>query len=90
MRLPKTLIFIQSILDDPNPECCLNEKAGNLYYMDRKKYEETAREFTLKYGNFRTFENQLKERGILDSKISVRVAREEEKEIVRNLLEKYQ
>ena len=49
----------QSILDDPNPYDPLNEKAAKLYIENRKKYEETAKEYTLKYATFLNLENDL-------------------------------
>ena len=59
MTKGKIFISIQSILDEPNPDTFLNEKAAKLYKEDRKKYEETVKEYTVKYANFLNFENKL-------------------------------
>jgi len=59
MTLWKNIINIQSILDGPNPDIFLNEKAAKLHKKDRKKYEETAKEYTVKYANLLNFENEL-------------------------------
>ena len=59
MTLGKSIINIQSILDGPNPDIFLNEKATKLYKKDRKKYEETAKEYTVKYANLLNFGNEL-------------------------------
>ena len=59
MTLPKTILSVQSILDDPNPDVFLNENAAKLYKENRKKYEETVKEYTLKYASFLNLENEL-------------------------------
>jgi len=35
------------------------KEASKLYKEDRKKYEETVKEYTAKYANFLNFENEL-------------------------------
>jgi ubiquitin-conjugating enzyme E2 D/E len=57
--LGNIVLSIQSILDDPNPDDFLNEKAAKLYKENRKKYEETAKEYTLKYATFLNLQNEL-------------------------------
>ena len=59
LSLAKFFLSCQSILDDPNPYDHLNEKAAKLYIEDRKKYEETAKEYTLKYATFLNLQNEL-------------------------------
>ena len=59
MTLQKTILSVQSILDDPNPDVFLNENAAKLYKENRKKYEETVKEYTLKYASFLNLENEL-------------------------------
>ena len=59
LTLGKVVQSIQSVLDDPNPDDFLNEKAAKLYKENRKKYEETAKEYTLKYATFLNLENDL-------------------------------
>ena len=62
MTLMKMILTVQSILDEPDPDnCCLNEIASKLYKENKKKYEETVKEYTSKYANFITFQNQLKD-----------------------------
>ena len=59
LTIGRIVISIQSILDEPNPDTFLNERAAKLYKEDRKKYEETVKEYTVKYANFLNFENEL-------------------------------
>ena len=59
MTIGSIAISIQSILDEPNPETFLNERAAKLYKEDRNKYEKTVKEYTAKYANFLNFENEL-------------------------------
>ena len=59
LTIGRIVISIQSILDEPNPDTFLNERAAKLYKEDRKKYEETVKEYTVKYANFLNFDNEL-------------------------------
>ncbi|KAF8565793.1 hypothetical protein P879_11018 [Paragonimus westermani] len=43
------LLSICSLLTDPNPDDPLCPEIARLYKLDRKKYSETAREWTQKY-----------------------------------------
>ena len=43
---------IQSLLDDPNPDIFLNEKAAKLFKDDRKIYDKTVREYTSVFANY--------------------------------------
>ena len=43
------LLSICSLLCDPNPDSPLMGDIAALYKADRKKYEQTAREWTNKY-----------------------------------------
>ena len=45
----RVLISIQSLLTDPNPDDPLVGDIARVYKGDRKKYNETAQEWTLKY-----------------------------------------
>ena len=47
MTIDKIAISIQSILDEPNPDTFLNERAAKLYKEDRKTYEKTVKEYTV-------------------------------------------
>ena len=55
----KVILSVQSLLDSPNPDDFLNQKASKLYKENRYKYEETVKEYTSKYANFISFENEL-------------------------------
>lgn len=46
------LFSICTLLTDPNPDEPLVPEIGRQYKKDRKKYEETAREWTLKYATW--------------------------------------
>ena len=51
---------IQSLLDDPNPDNFLNEIAANLFKKDRKIYDETVREYTSQFANYKIFLEDIK------------------------------
>ena len=55
------IILIRSWLNEPNPDDFLNLEASELYKKDRKKYEETVKEYTSKFANYSIFQNRLKE-----------------------------
>ena len=55
----KTIISVQSLLDDPNPDDFLNEEAAKLLKKDKKKYEITVKNYTSQYANYLIFENEL-------------------------------
>ena len=56
----KIIYSIQSLLDDPNADDFVNEEAAKLYKENKEAYEYTVREWTLKYANFDTVQNDLK------------------------------
>ena len=58
--LDKIIYSIQSLLDDPNPDEFVNEKAAKLYKENKSEYEKTIRNYTSKYANFETVQNELK------------------------------
>ena len=60
VRFNKIIISIQSLLDDPNVDIFINQEAAKLYKENKKDYENTVREWTLKYANFDTVQNELK------------------------------
>ena len=43
------LLSVCSLLTDPNPDDPLVPEIARLFKTDRKKYEDTAREWTRKY-----------------------------------------
>ena len=59
-RFEKIIYSIQSLLDDPNADDFVNEEAAKLYKENKEAYEYTVREWTLKYANFDTVQNDLK------------------------------
>ena len=60
MRFNSIILSIQSLLDDPNANECVNAEAGKLYKENKEAYENTVREWTIKYANFNTVQNELK------------------------------
>ena len=49
LTISKVLLSISSLLTDPNPDDPLVPEIANIYKQDRKKYDETAKEWTKKY-----------------------------------------
>ena len=49
LTITKVLLSLSSLLTDPNPDDPLVGDVARVYKKDRKKYEKTAREYTLKY-----------------------------------------
>lgn len=45
----QVLLSICSLLTDPNPDDPLVPEIAHIYKTDRRRYEETAREWTRKY-----------------------------------------
>ena len=60
----KIIYSIQSLLDDPNPDNFLNEIAANFYKKDRKIYDETVREYTSRFANYKIFLEDIKNMNI--------------------------
>ena len=56
----KIIFSIQSLLDDPNVDEFVNAEAAKLYKENKEAYENTVREWTIKYANFDTVQNELK------------------------------
>ena len=59
LSFDKTIISVQSLLDDPNPDDFLNEEAAKLLKEDEKKYEITVKNYTSQYANYLIFKNEL-------------------------------
>ena len=55
----KIIISVQSLLDDPNPNDFVNEKAAKLYKENIHEYEQTVRQYTSKYANFEAVQKEL-------------------------------
>ena len=51
---------IQSLLDGPNPDIFLNEKAAKLFKEDRKIYDKTVREYTSVFANYSKYLTDVK------------------------------
>uniref|UniRef100_A0A914M218 UBC core domain-containing protein n=1 Tax=Meloidogyne incognita TaxID=6306 RepID=A0A914M218_MELIC len=49
LTIPKVLLSICSLFDDPNPKSPLNREAADLYVRDRAAYNVKVREWTQKY-----------------------------------------
>ena len=54
------ILSIQSLLDDPNPDDFINEKAAKLYKENKSEYEKTVRRYTSEFANFDIVQNDLK------------------------------
>ena len=51
---------VQSLLDDPNPDNFLNEKAAKLFKEDRNIYNKIAREYTSNFASYQKFLEEMK------------------------------
>lgn len=49
LTISKVLLSICSLLTDPNPDDPLVPEIANIYKSDKCRYEETARQWTMKY-----------------------------------------
>ncbi|XP_046359403.1 ubiquitin-conjugating enzyme E2 D4-like [Haliotis cracherodii] len=49
LTVSKVLLSIISLLTDPNPDDPLVPEVAKVYKVDRKKYNKTAKEWTMKY-----------------------------------------
>ena len=49
LTISKVLLSICSLLTDPNPDDPLVPEIAHLYKTDKYRYEETARQWTIKY-----------------------------------------
>uniref|UniRef100_A0A914PAS4 E2 ubiquitin-conjugating enzyme n=1 Tax=Panagrolaimus davidi TaxID=227884 RepID=A0A914PAS4_9BILA len=47
--ISQVLLAVTGLLDDPNPDSCLNSEAGNLYKNNREAFNKKASEMTKKY-----------------------------------------
>ena len=59
-HLSAMIYSIQSLLDDPNPDECLNENAAKLYKENKMIYNQTVREYTSRFANYKKFQEDLK------------------------------
>ena len=59
LTFEKTLISIQSLLDDPNPDIFLNEEAAKLYKENKEEYNKKVRNYTKQYANYDIFKRIL-------------------------------
>lgn len=50
LTVSKVLLSICSLLTDPNPDDPLVPEIAHIYKTDKKRYEDTARQWTHKYG----------------------------------------
>eukprot|EP01025_Chloroclados_australasicus_P037657 TRINITY_DN3848_c0_g2_i1.p2 TRINITY_DN3848_c0_g2~~TRINITY_DN3848_c0_g2_i1.p2 ORF type:complete len:167 (-),score=6.58 TRINITY_DN3848_c0_g2_i1:38-478(-) len=49
LTISKVLLSVCSLLTDPNPEDPLVPEIANIYKADKPRYDETARQWTMKY-----------------------------------------
>jgi len=49
LTVGKILLSISSLLTDPNPDSPLSSEIAHMYKHNRKKYDDTVREWTKKY-----------------------------------------
>ena len=55
----KIIYSVQSLLDDPNPEDFLNEKAAKIYKEDRNIYNKIVREYTSNFASYSKFLDEM-------------------------------
>ena len=67
-----SVLSVQSILDSPNPDVFLNENAAKLYKENRYQYEETVKDYIIKYANFFIFEDELSKYGFKIKHINIK------------------
>ena len=48
-------------LDEPNPDKCLNENAAKLYKENKMAYNQTVREYTSRFENYKKYQEDLKQ-----------------------------
>jgi hypothetical protein len=48
-------------LDEPNPDECLNENATKLYKENKMAYNQTVREYTSRFENYKKYQEDLKQ-----------------------------
>ena len=51
LTIAQVLVAIQSLIDYPNPEDCLQPEIAKLYNSDRSAHDKNAREWTMKYAH---------------------------------------
>lgn len=51
LTISKVLLSVCSLLADPNPDDPLSPEAANLFKTDRKRYDDTAKEWTRKHAS---------------------------------------
>lgn len=51
-NIVKVLLSILALLSDPNPNDPFNADAARLFKINRKKYDETVRQYVLQYATF--------------------------------------
>ena len=56
----KIIYSVQSLLDDPNPDDFLNEKAAKLFKEDRNIYNKIVREYTSNFASYQKFLEEMK------------------------------
>ena len=58
-KFNKIIYSVQSLLDDPNPDDFLNEKAAKLFKEDRNIYNKIVREYTSNFASYSKFLDEM-------------------------------
>ena len=65
------ILSIQSLLDTPDTNFFLNQKAAKLYNQNKNRYNEIVEKYTSKYANYSIFKKELDKLGIKDKFIYI-------------------
>ena len=65
------ILSIQSLLDTPDTNFFLNQKAAKLYNQNKNRYNEVVEKYTSKYANYSIFKKELDKLGIKDKFIYI-------------------
>ena len=66
LRTRTTILTVQSLLSEPNPEIFINQEAASLYELSKEVYDETVREYVNNYASYTIFKNNIKELNLED------------------------
>ena len=66
LRTRTTILTVQSLLSEPNPEIFINQEAASLYELSKEVYDETVREYVNNYASYTIFKNHIKELNLED------------------------
>ena len=66
LRTRTTILAVQSLLSEPNPDIFINQEAASLYQLSKEVYDETVKEYVNNYANYKIFHNKVKELNLED------------------------